>query len=216
MEFGHLRTVHLREPEMAQLRHDVQPQKAPEGLHRRGPAVHPDMGLHVALGEIRHRGLRRHGRWDGLKALLDAVDGQRRLASGVVRCQIAVAAQREALRPPGQSPGLHAPHLAARGIHPDAEARKVPVPDHDVARFHGERIDGALGKLDGLARGHGANSSGLGTENRKPKTEENAIRTVIETQPTGITPWSCRGHDLAPFDRRKQEDESYGMDGKVL
>ena len=128
----------------------------PEGLDRRRPAAHPDMSLHVAIGEIGDGGLgRRRGR-RGVEAALDAVDHRRRPAPRRLGRQVAaIHTQREALRPSGRASGLDAPDLAARGMDADAEAGQVAVPHHGVARLHGERVDNAPGELDGLPRGHG-------------------------------------------------------------
>ncbi len=75
---------------MAELRHDVETHDPPEGLNRLRPAVDLDMGLHVALGERRHRRPRR-GRggsvllcsalWSGLSPpLTPPVDQHNRVA----------------------------------------------------------------------------------------------------------------------------------------
>ena len=86
--------------------------------HRQGPrpAVHLDMRLHVAFGQVGHRRFRRRRRRERILAAADAVDHLRRRAARRLRGHLGVAADRDASQAAGRPSCLDHIDLASGGI----------------------------------------------------------------------------------------------------
>ena len=154
VQVRHMRTLHRRQRQMAELGHDVAVHNAPEGLHRSRLAVHLDMRLHVACRQVRDGGLRLRCGRERLLAAPDAVEHARRVLARLVGRHLAVRAERGAFHAARQPPHLHHVDLAPRRIHPDAEAGQVAVPEHRVAALDPQRVHRALGNPDRVSCGH--------------------------------------------------------------
>ena len=146
-----MRPVHGRGRQVAELRHDVEPDDAPEGLDGLRTAVDLDMRAQVARREIGHRRLRQPLGRHRVLAALDAVDHDHRLAPRGIGPDFAVAADDGALRA-GRTARLDDEDLAPGAVDAHAEAREVAAPEQRVAVLGRQRIDGAHGELDGVSR----------------------------------------------------------------
>ena len=141
--------VDLGQLEPAQFRQDVQPEQAPEALHRPRPAVHRDMRRHVALREIGHRRLRNRRRQDRVLPAPDPVDDLCRLAPRLLRGHLDIPADDTALWQAARSTRLGNVDLAPGRVDPYPESRLVAVPEHLVAALDGKGVYGSLAELDG-------------------------------------------------------------------
>ena len=154
MKLGHMRALDRRHRQMSQFGQDVEIEHAPKRLHRARTAVHFEVGLDVALGQLGHCRRRRRRMRERILAAPDAVDDPRRLDARLGRRNLPMYADLDAFRLARRPPDLDHVDLASARIHPDAETGEVPVPEQRIAALDGHALHRPLGNPNGLLSRH--------------------------------------------------------------
>ena len=159
-----MRPLQRRRRNIAELRKDVRVHEPLEGLLRRRPAIHRDMCLEIAFGEVGHRRLRPG---DRIEAPLDPIDDDPGLLPGPFRGDLDMGADGHLFAHPVGPTRPNEVNLPSRAIDAYPEADQLLVLEHEVgAVFDTERgalIDCPLPEIFyGGARGGGKTDGIIG------------------------------------------------------